>query len=232
MHSEDRLIHFSIELIHQPGPLKVPALQKLYYDLSQTRAAYDSIDVSAPGRGRFYSRRGKKTQSLAVFLPDRVAVIEEWLDTALSDCFTKVQEIIPRALEALEVPGFVAQTATLRSTFALTHFDDARVFLMDHACQQAERIAPHFQRPVSVGGLRFVLPETPEHPGNLHVNIESFRFDPKEVFVEVKGVFGKKPIGPDDIDDAIENVRLVRAFISDHVFPYLNQYDSPQEGVL
>ena len=125
MHSEDRLIHFSIELIHQPGPLKVPALQKLYYDLSQTRAAYDSIDVSAPGRGRFYSRRGKKTQSLAVFLPDRVAVIEEWLDTALSDCFTKVQEIIPRALEALEVPGFVAQTATLRSTFALTHFDDA-----------------------------------------------------------------------------------------------------------
>ena len=35
----------------------------------------------------------------------------------------------------------------------------------------------------------------------------------------------------DRLDDAIENVRLVRAFISDHVFPYLNQYDSAQEGI-
>ncbi len=38
--------------------------------------------------------------------------------------------------------------------------------------------------PIAVGGLRLVLPETPEHRGALNVTIESYRFSQNEVFVE------------------------------------------------
>jgi hypothetical protein len=227
MQSEDRIIHFSTELIHAPVQHKVPALQKLYYELSQTRAAYDSSDFSTPPQFRFYSRRAKNTQSVLAFLPDRVALVEEWADIALSDFEEKVREVGKRVFDAFNLPGCLAQTATIRTTFALTHFDDARVFLMDHACNQANRISPHFRRPILTGGIRFILPETPENPGTLHVIVESFRHSTKEVFVEVKGVFGNQHISGDSLEGAISNIRIVRSFITDSLFPYLDQFDHP-----
>ena len=227
MHSEDRLIHFSTELFYAPSMPKVPELQKLYYELSRTRASYDNTDFSAPGQYRFHSKRGSNTQSMVLFLQDRLVLIEEWADIALADFFDKVREVTARALEILKLEAIVAQTATLRSTFALTHFTDARIFLMDHACGQEHRIAPHFRRPIAVGGIRYVLPETPDHPGALTTVIESFTHNPKEVFVEVKGVFGNQRIDGQNLSVAISNIKQVRSFITDSVFPYLNQYDEP-----
>ncbi len=229
MQAEDRLIHFSTELIHPPTKHDRAALQGLYFELSQTRAAYDSIDTDRPGFGKFHSKRGKRTQSIALFLPDRLTFIEEWSDIALATFLDKVRDMVPRAMATLKVPFFVAQTVTLRSTFGLTHYEDARVFLLERVCGQADRIAPHFGRPLAAGGLRFVLPETPDHPGTLHVVIESFRENLDEVFVEVKGIFGQTRINAGSVERLIDHVQVVRTFISDAVFPYLNQYDAPEE---
>jgi len=229
MHSEDRPIHFSTELIHPPLQHKVPVLQKLYYELSQSRAAYDSTDFSAPTQYRFYTRRGPSTQSLAIFLPDRLVLVEEWAQITATEFCDKVREVAVRAMAQLNVPFFAAQTVTVRSTFSLTHFADARVFLLDHACGQVERIGPHFRRPVSVGGLRFVLPETPEHRGTLHIIIESFRHNIREIFVEVKGVFGSQRIDSASLEMGLQNIHDVRDFITGNIFPYLNQFDLPQE---
>jgi len=228
MHSEDRLIHFSTELIHPPVQHKVPALQKLYYELSQTRAAYESVDFSTQPL-RFYSRRPANAQSVALFLPDRLVMIEEWADMALSDFLEKVREVSGRVLTGLGMPFFAAQTVTLRSTFSLTHFDDARIFLLDHACGQAGRIGPHFHRPIGVGGLRFMLPETPDHPGTLHVLVESFRHNPRELFAEVKAIHGSLQVRPDSVNSLIQHIQSTRAFIVHNLFPYLNQYDVPPE---
>jgi len=229
MHSEDRPIHFSTELIHPPRKHQVPVLQKLYYELSQTRHAYDSTDFTAPAQYRFYSKRPNNSQSLALFLPDRLVLIEEWAEVTASEFCERVREVAVRALNQLGVPFFAAQTATVRSTFSLTHFTDARVFLLDGACNQTDRIGPHFRRPVSVGGLRFVLPETPEHRGALHIVIESFRHNVREVFVEVKGVYGGQKIDAENVEQGLQHIRDVREFITANIFPYLNQFDLPQE---
>lgn len=233
MQSEDRLIHFATELVHKPLKHSRPALQKLYYELSQTRvASYDSSDFSQPTHARFHSRRGQRSESVLVFLPDRVTIIEEWADIALSDYVEKVKEIGQRVLTDLGISQFAAQTATLRSTFALTHFDDAREFVLDRICGQAGRIAPHFRRPLATGGLRFVLPQTPENPGNLHVLIESFKNSANEIFVEVKGIFGGIGIEAKSMETAAENIQLCRNFISESIFPFLNEYDTPKEDLV
>ena len=229
MQLEDRPIHFSVELIHQPLPVKKEALQKLYFELSQTSAGYDNTDFSQALQGRFFSRRGPKAQSVCVFLPDRVLIVEEWADVPLSGFLAKVSEVGPRALEARGIDRYLAHAATIRSTFALSHFQDSREFIIDHMCQQADRVGPFFKRPIMVGGLRYVLPETNEHPGNYHVAIESYRHSKNEVFVEVKGIFGRKAIMAGDVDLIVENIKSVRAFISAHIGPYLNQYDKSME---
>jgi hypothetical protein len=229
MHAEDRPIHFSTELIHPPLQHKVQALQKFYYELSQTRTAYDSTDFSAPAQYRFYTRRGPNSQSLALFLPDRLVLVEEWAQITASEFCDKVREVAMRAMAQLAVPFFAAQTVTVRSTFSLTHFGDARIFLLDHACGQGERIGPYFRRPVSVGGLRFVLPETPEHRGALHIAIESFRHNVREIFVEVKGIFGGERLDSGSFETGLDNIREVREFIIGNIFPYLDQFDLPQE---
>lgn len=229
MQAEDRTIHFSAELIHQPRELDRKALQRLYFDLSQHRSgAYDSTDFTNPVQPRFYTRRPAKTQSVAMFLPDRILLIEEWADIAFSDFLERVRTVAGLAVKARGVSQFVAHTGMVRSTFALSHFDDARVFLIDHACGQAGRVDPYFKRPVAVGGLRFVLPETNEHAGTFHVIIESFRHSLNEVFVEVKGVFGRGPIGVEDMSIVEDNLRSVRAFIGDELYNYLNQFDQPR----
>lgn len=231
MQAEDRIIHFSAELIHQPVQPRKDALQKLYFELSQTRnAGYDSTDFTNPLQPRFYSRRGPKTQSVALFLPDRALLLEEWTDIPLSDFIEKVRETGPRLLEARGLNQYMAHAVTIRSTFALSHHDDARTFIVDHVCAQTGKVTPHFHRPLAIGGLRFVLPETDEYPGALHVAIESFRHSRNEIFVEVKGVFSRRPVAADDIEIVLSNIRLVRNFISESVFPYLNQFDQPADS--
>lgn len=231
MHTEDRSIHFSTELLHAPVQHRVPVLQKLYFDLTQTRASYDSTDFSAPPQFRFHSKRDTNTQSMALFLPDRTVLIEEWADIPLSGFLDKVREIGPRVLSVLGQPCFLAQTVTLRSTFELTHFDDARVFLLDHACRQDGCIGPFFQRPIAVGGLRFVLPETPESRGAYHIIVESFRHNVKEVFVELKAIYGQQPLERNAMEQAGTNILEARRFITENIFPYLDQFDQPREAI-
>lgn len=228
MHSEDRLIHFSTELIHRAKQHDVKTLQKLYYELSQSgHANYQSTDFSAPNQVRFYSRRGKSSQSLALFLADRILLMEEWADIPLSDFLAKVEEVAGRAMVELGIAEFAAQTVTLRSTFVLTAHNDARTFMLNRVCQQQDKIAPHFERPIGVGGMRFVLPETPEYPGTLNVIVESFRQSANEVFVEVKGVHQNQRAGPEDLQVLKDRLLEARTFISECVFPYLNQFDTP-----
>src|SRR5690606_5632343 len=122
---------------------------------------YDSSDLTQPNQARFYSRRGQKSHSVAIFLPDRVALVEEWADIPLSDFVDKVRVVGEEALKGMGFPPYAAQVVTLRSTMSLTHYDDARTFITEQVCRQRGEIAPHFRRPVGVSGLRFVLPETP-----------------------------------------------------------------------
>ena len=230
MQADDRLIHFSTELIHAPKKHERSALQKLYYELSQTRANYDSSDFSRPTHARFFSKRGKRTQSIVILLADRAVLVEEWADIALVDFLEKIRIVASRVIADLGVEHFAAQSVTLRSTFALSHYSDARKFLLEAVCGQAERIEPHFRRPLQTGGLRFVLPQTPEHPGTLQVLIESSRHNSAEVLVEVKGLFQRLTIDTEDVESAVDNVRICRSFILESAFPYLNQYDTPQEN--
>ena len=184
-----------------------------------------AVIFPCPGVRNFHSKRGQRSQSVAVFLPDRAALIEEWADVPLSAFVDKVQEVGRRTLEDLGAREFIAQTVTLRSTFGLTNFSDARAFLLDHVCGQEGRLAPHFRRPIGIGGLRFMLPETPEHPGSIQVIIESFQQSVNEIFVEVKGVHAQQHITTDNLFVAIHHIHDARAFITDHIFPYLNQFD-------
>ena len=67
MHIEDRPIHFSAELIHNPTPINKETLQRLYYDLIGSPVSYDSIDFSFPMQTRFYSTRGIEVNLLSFF---------------------------------------------------------------------------------------------------------------------------------------------------------------------
>ena len=229
MQSEDRVIHFSTELIHAPVSPNIPELQKLYFDLSQSReAGYDSTDFTNPAQVRFYSRRGNKTQSIALFLPDRVVLMEEWADIPMSTFTERVRYVAERIYQARNVPGYLLHTATIRSTFALTHFDDAKTFIVDQVCAQEGRIDAYLQRPVAVGGLRLVLPESNEHEGAYHITIESFRHSKNEIFVEAKGIFGRQQVYPGQESTLVDHIKSVRGFITNNIFPYLNQFDVPE----
>ena len=227
MQAEDRIIHFSTELLHAPTVFQKPQLQKLYFDLAQTRAGYDNTDFTVPGRPRFHSHRGARTQSVALFLPDRIVLIEEWADISLSEYVANVREVASRVVDLLPANAFNVHVATLRSTFALTHCRDARVFLLERVCRQEGRLEPHFHRPIAIGGMRFVLPQVPGHRGELHVAIESFRHAVDEVLVEIKGIFGDAAIGREQLDALERNVESVRAFVTSSIHPFLDQYDTP-----
>ncbi len=233
MQSEDRPIHFSSELIHTPRKHPLPSLQKMYYELSRTKHAnYLSSDFSPAGPPRFFTKRGKKTQSTAVFLPDRMLVVEEWVDIPFCQFLDRQETVAEHAVRELGVAPFIAHAVTVRTTFALSHFADARVFLFDRMCGLEDKIGPYMGRPIAVGGLRLVLPETPEHRGTFHATIESYRFSQNEIFVELKGVFAHHPIEADALQELRDNCASVRDFIGGHIYPYLDQFDVPVEDSL
>lgn len=232
MQSEDRIIHFGVELIHSPTRHKKDSLQKLYYELSQVRGAgYDSSDFTHMGQPRFYSKRGKRSQSICLFLPDRVLVLEEWADIAMSEFIDRVDAVGSRVLQLEGVEQFMAYTATIRSTFALSSVEDGRVFMLEHVCGQDPEMARHFQRPIAMAGMRFHFPETDEYPGNLQVSIEPFRQSRDEIYVEAKGIFTREKVRPGDMHIVTDHCRGVRSFIAERVYPYLNQFDIPKASM-
>lgn len=229
MQSEDRVIHFGVELIHTPLRHKKETLQKLYYDLSQMRnTGYDSTDFTNPAQPRFYSKSGQRTQSICLFLPDRLLILEEWADIPLSAFIERVEAIGSRVLEMEGVQRFIAHTATIRSTFALTHVQDGRVFVLEHMFGQEGRIGQYFQRPIAMAGMRFHFPEADEYPGNFQVAIEPFRQSRNEIYVEAKGVFTRQPVEPGGMTIVTDHLHGVRSFITERIFPYLNQFDVPK----
>ncbi len=225
MHPEDRPIHFATELFYPPFQIKIPVLQKLYYDLSLTPAAYHGADFAPPGPPRFHSRRGLNSQSLALFLPDRLVIVEEWVDIAFEQFLNKVREVARRTFDAFELSAYVAQTVTLRTVFALSNVPDARAFMLENICGLKEDILSVFGRPIGVGGMRFVFPPTPEKPEEVHLLVESFRHNVREVFVEVQTFLANVELSGRSLDTIIENIVKARRFIDERVRCFLEPYD-------
>ncbi len=226
MHIEDRPIHFSAELIHNPTPINKESLQRLYYDLIGSPVAYDSIDFSFPMQTRFYSTRGNRSQSIVLFLLDRTIIIEEWTSITFEEYLNKVKELGPKILQARNQMLFLAHTGTLRSTYALTRYDDAKSFIVDKLLNQSQELLfDYFGRPLATTGIRLVFPESNDTPGIYHVLVESFRHSKKELFVEVRGIFGRNPVSIQNIDLVIENLKEMREFLTKRVQPFLAQYD-------
>ena len=226
MQAEDRPIHFSTELIYDKREIDKQAVQDLYFNLTQSRGLdYDNSQIGKMPLGRFYTERGEKSKSMIVLLKDRVGILEEWVDLPLSEYIDKVTAVSEQMMEQFDIEEYRAQSVIMRTTFGLSHFDDSRKFIFDQVCAQAGNILPHFKRPISSGGLRFVLPATPEHNGTFHISIEPFTNSPREVFVEVKGVFASQHTSLLNSGDLEGNIRQVREFILENVFPFLNQYD-------
>lgn len=229
MQSEDRPIHFSTELIFDKREFEKSDLQQLYFDLTKTSGIdYDNSQFSKVPLARFYTQRGEKSQSMMVLLPDRVGILEEWVDIPLSEFIGKVTAVSAKLMGQFEIPEYKAQVVLMRTTFGLTNCDDSRKFIFDQLCAQKGRIMPHFLRPVSSGSLRFTLPATPEHDGTFQISIEPYKESPREIYIEVRAVFAAQHTSLLNEGDLEKNIRLVREFISENMFDYLNQYDAPQ----
>lgn len=229
MQSEDRPIHFNTEFLFDHRAIEKPALQKLYYELSKIPGLdYDQSQFGHVPLARFVSQRPNKSQSLMAVLSDRVGLVEEWVDITLYAFIEKVRAAAELTRTELGIEDFTGQTVLIRTTFSLTNFTDNRVFLIEHVCNQKDRIGHHFQRPLATGGLRFMLPATPEHPGTLHILIEPFRNSLREIYVEVKGVFSNQHTPLQEPQAWEGHIRLCRDFISNNIFPFVNQYDTPQ----
>ena len=227
MQPEDKPIHFSTELLFAPFQLKPAVLQRLYYELSQFEGAgYDNVELSPPGPPRFHSRRDARTQSIALFLPDRVTLIEEWVDQPLPAFLRKVEIIAERVLDIFELESFTAQTAVVRTTFTLTgQVPDAHAFLVDKAWGQGDCLSPHFMRPVATVGLKLVLPPAENAPGEMHILIEPFRHETGSIFVEAKGIFGGLRVTRASLAPLLDNIRQTHTMASVRTRSYLEQFE-------
>jgi len=229
MQSEDRPIHFSTELVYDPQQIEKTQLQELYFDLTQApNLDYDNTQFGQVPLARFYTKRGEKSQSMLAVLNDRMGIMEEWVDISLSDYIAKVATVSDLFMEKFSIDEYRAQSVLMRTTFGLSHYEDSRKFLFDQLCGLEDNILPHFQRPISSGCLKFVLPATPQHEGTINVSIEPFKESPRELYVEVRSVFAAQHTSLLNSGDLESNIRLTREFINENVFPFLDQYDTAQ----
>jgi hypothetical protein len=227
---DDRSIHFSTELMFKPKKFSKQELQQLYFELTQIPGTnYDNSQFGGQALARFYTKKPPRTQSMLVVLPDRIALIEEWAAIPLSDFNAKVKTVANKVL-SMGVEEFVAQTVTLRSTFSPVHSENSCEFILERICQQGTLPGEHFGRPIGVGGIRFALPETPDHPGMITISIESFHQDPREIYVELKGVYGKLHVTEDSLNELTSTITSCRSFIQDRIRPYLDTFDQTPFG--
>jgi hypothetical protein len=233
---EPRSIYFSTHLIHPPIKLEESkdSIKEVYHELSKVGSCdYDNISfegfpVSPP---RFTKQQGR-TVSSCFFLSDRILIQEDWTDITLESFSKKIREILDRGFRLLELGFVIIQTCTVRSLFTPHHSADARVFLAEKACGLEGKIAPYFQRPAQMFGMRLLFPPLKDVPRSFDVRIESFNQDPRQVFVETIGTFHLiQPITPTNVDVALVNMSTTYGFCINDVKNFLNQFDLPEGGV-
>jgi len=227
---DDRSIHFSTELMFKPRKFTKQELQKFYFDLTQLPGLnYDNSEFGGQALARFYIKTPPRSQSMLVVLPDRIALLEEWAAIPLVDFNSKVTTVAGEAL-SMGVEEFTAQTVTLRSTFSPVHSENSFEFIIERLCQQGTLPGQHFGRPIGVGGIRFALPETPDHPGAITISIESFHQEPREILVELKAVYANLHVTGDSLDELRTAITSCRTFIQERIRPYLDSFDqTPSE---
>lgn len=76
-----------------------------------------------------------------------------------------------------------------------------------------------FGRPVLGGGLRFMLPLTPEHEEIVEIKVESFLADPSKIFLETT-LKWPKPLTEEKMDPE-SMVSALNAYTDEHVIPFL-----------
>lgn len=229
MHAEDRLIHFSTELVHAAVKPDAAVLKKLYYELSQSvDSGYDNTDFSNPAQPKMFTRRGARTYSGLVCLPDRLVILEEWADSTLLAFMDRAAAVASTYLRVVGPAHYTMQAVTLRAACAISHGASARDFVLEKVCgQNRDGMGEAFGRPVDLGAVRFLFNESPEHPGTFHIAIEPFRFGPREVLIEVKGIFPHQALDADAMGLLQDHIRNCRSLLSQRVYPFLNGLDTP-----
>lgn len=225
-HSYDpRTIALLSEIIHPPTDLQPAAVQQIHNELyGHTEFAYQNFTVQADGIKLVNEGERQDCVSLVNFLPDRIQVREELTGAHVDDFSRRVEQVIDISIEKLGIPILVAQQHVVRSLITPRHFNDSRDFLAGAACGMPADDFAVFDRPAELFGLRLVFPAV-EGKNDVHaVRIESFREDPRCVWLEDVATF-TTALMPNQLEGLTENVRATYDFVRDKVLTFLSRYD-------
>ncbi|MFV1958318.1 MAG: hypothetical protein ACC662_02775 [Planctomycetota bacterium] len=173
--------------------------------LSTSDSAPLQIQVANPGphAGQLLIVSPKPQRSLAIFTREAI------------ESLAALREVWPGVRQSLH------RDVTVRHLYEVTG-DHAFKFLWESRLGQREQDLSHFGRPVSGGGLRFVMPPVSRDPQcEVQVKIESYLRNPRQLYVEVV-LNWNYVVGLDDSFDVGSLLKEAEDFATGPVVHFIN----------
>lgn len=229
MNYTPRTIALLSEILHDPLPSDPSTVQKVHNNMFESGSPdYSSFAViqngavlSNPG-----TRPGEVSQ--VSFLPDRFQFREELGHLTYDGFGARVRRIAESVVGLRNIPRFVAQSVIVRTLVNPRSFKDSRNYLKNGMFGFGEKLDVFEQAPQLLG-LRMVFPPTQDNPTAFSLRIESFNNDVRSLYIESQATFG--PVDVSNGLDVLEgNVHATYRFVVERGLPFVNQFDSRQEG--
>ena len=126
------------------------------------------------------------------------------------------------------IQAFLQCQVTVRTLVNPRIFPDSREFLKSALFGFGPELS-EFGRDPQLFGLSMAFPALPDEPSAFTIKIESFRNDPRSLFIENRGAFGPQVVAR-GLDGLGENIRRTYEFVVERVIAFLEHFDERAEA--
>jgi hypothetical protein len=221
-------IHFGVNFVFAPAPaLDPPSAFTFLRNLQDEGVDFPSFNRSATSLS-FIRAENPLDLQLNIVGPQVAQLLlrAQFPKTGL-ETFNKEGAAVCKAyLKTWDRPAqFVVRDAAIHRLYSCDDCDHAFRYIWEHLLGQRIDDTDYFGKPLWGGGLRFVMPATPQdkpEPTGAEVKIESFLPDTSKLFVETHLTW-PTPVQEDMFEKCSELMDRVEEYIKTRVLAYVTR---------
>ncbi len=225
MEYQPRTIALIAELQHAPVDGDPRSVQRVHARLfEEPTPPYMGFQVIPGGGVLSNPLPAGQALSQALFLPDRIQFREERTALDPESFGARMRQVLEVAAPERGIQALLQAQLTLRSLVNPRRWQDARELVRRGVMGLGDELEVLGRTP-GIFGLRLSFPgENPETPP-MDLRVESYRADPRSLFIEVRSVHGLITL-PGNIRALEEHVQATYQFLIRRALPFVAHFDA------
>ncbi|HDT15520.1 MAG TPA: hypothetical protein ENN55_04855 [Firmicutes bacterium] len=156
---------------------------------------------------------------------DRMLLTYEFTKNSLNYYNGLIGDFIDIFAKDTGINVFAAHNTVIRKNAKITDLPDSREYLLRKVLGFDDAKLTAFKRPLHLAGTRIFFPPIKEDKSSFDIKIESSLEDPRNLFIENRGIFAYAVDYKKNRDEIARSMEKTDKFIAENVMDFLSRFD-------